>query len=86
MNLQRFLQYHSRKPAGYALIFYPPKPQADYAAFGVKIDFGRLFLEWAALAAVTGIVWVFISKPAWLRADKSDRPQKFMPPTGNQEN
>lgn len=78
--------YHSRKPAGYALIFNPPKPQSDYSAFGIKIDFGRLSLEWAALAAVTGIVWVLAVKLAWSRSDKASRPQNLTPPNGNPEN
>ena len=76
--------YHSRKPAGYALIFNPPKPQSDYSAFGVKIDFGRLSLEWAALAAVTGIVWVLTVKPAWGRGDKVNHSQKADPPTSRE--
>jgi hypothetical protein len=54
--------------------------------YGVQIDFIRLTIEWAALAAVTGMVWVFVVKPPWLRDDKANRPQKFIPPTGNQKN
>jgi len=45
-----------------------------------------LFVEWAALAAVTGMVWVLVVKPAWSRDGKTNRPQKFIPPPGNPEN
>ncbi len=78
--------FHSSKPAGYSLIFHPPKPQDNGAAFGVKIDFGRLLLEWAALAAATGMVWVLVVKPAWSRNDKANHPQKFIPPPDNSQN
>src|ERR1035441_7081244 len=44
--------FHGRKPAGYSLLFDPPTNPDTYAGGGVQIDFGRLFLEWAALAAV----------------------------------
>jgi hypothetical protein len=78
--------FHSHKPAGYAFLFDPPTNPGNGAWFGVEIDFGRLFLEWAALAAVTGIVWVLVVKPAWSCNDKANRPQKFQPPTDNPEN
>ncbi|HKW28239.1 MAG TPA: hypothetical protein VJT54_02820 [Verrucomicrobiae bacterium] len=82
--------FHTRKPAGYSLVFVPPtNPESIDGStlwFGVQIDFGRLFLEWAALAAVTGMVWILVVKPAWPRDDKANRPQKFTPPTGNPEN
>jgi hypothetical protein len=78
--------YHSRNPAGSSLLFDPPtNPDRNYGS-GVQIDFGRLFIEWAALAAVTGVAWMFVVKPAWPRDDKANRPQKFTPPTGNPEN
>ena len=54
--------------------------------YGVQIDLTRLAVEWAALAAATGLVWVFVVKPPWPRDDKVNRPQKFTPPTGNPEN
>ncbi len=53
--------YHSRKPAGYSILFNPPKTGRFYWD-GVQIDFGRLFLEWTALAAVTGVVLMFVPK------------------------
>jgi len=78
--------YHSRKPAGYSLLFVPPTNPNESVWNGVQIDFGRLFLEWAALAAITGTVWMLVVKPAWLHDDKANRPQKFTPPTANPEN
>jgi hypothetical protein len=78
--------FHSREPAGYSLLFDPPTNPNRTEGHGVQIDFGRLFLEWAAFAAVTGVVWVLVVKPTWLRDDKANPPQKFIPPTGNPEN
>jgi hypothetical protein len=77
---------HSRKPAGYYFIAKPPAPESSYPTYGVEIDLTRLAIEWAALAAITGMVWVFVVKPPWLRDDKANRPQKFIPPTGNPKN
>ena len=54
--------YHSRKPAGYSLLLDPPRNPDLYSGSGVQLDFGRLFLEWAALAAVTGMGWLFVVK------------------------
>jgi hypothetical protein len=54
--------------------------------YGVQIDLTRLAIEWAALAAATGMVWVVVVKPAWLRDDKANRPQKFIPPNGDPKN
>ena len=53
-------------PAGYALLFTPPN---HYAA--IQIDFGRLFLEWVVLAAVTGMAWMLVLKPARAHDDKA---------------
>ena len=44
---------HSEKPAGYALIIAPPEPESKAAAFGVKLDFSRLIVQWMVLAALT---------------------------------
>jgi hypothetical protein len=56
--------FHARKSAGYSLIVCPPAPEHSGVAFGVQLDFGRLFLEWAALAAVTGMGWLlFVKRP-----------------------
>lgn len=54
-----------RDSAGYAFLFDPPH--------GVQIDFGRLFLEWAALAAVTGIIWMIVIKPTRPHDDKASQ-------------
>jgi len=51
--------YHLRKPAGYSLLFITPEASGGQ---GLQIDFGRLFLEWGALAAVTGLAWMFVGK------------------------
>jgi hypothetical protein len=77
---------HSRKPAGYSLLFIPPANPDGSAGNGVQIDFGRLFLEWAVLAAITGMVWILVAKPAWQRDDNTKRLQKFIAPPGNPEN
>lgn len=78
--------FHSRKSAGYSVLIFPPTNPDRNAWSGVQIDFGRLLLEWAALAAVTGMVWVLVAKPAWPHDDKANHPEKFTPPTGNPEN
>jgi len=77
---------HGRKPAGYSLLFAPPVNPEGSAGNGVQIDFGRLFLEWAVLAGITGMAWIFIAEPTWSREDKANRSQKFIPPPGNPEN
>jgi len=58
---------HSHKSAGYSLIFTPPVNPDSSAGNGIQIDFGRLSLEWAMLAAIAGIVWMLVVKPAWSR-------------------
>ena len=77
---------HSRKPAGYSLLFTPPVNPDGSAGNGVQIDYGRLSLEWAVLAAITCIVWILVVKPAWQRDDNTNRSQKFITPRGNPEN
>ena len=77
---------HSRNPAGYSLLIAPPINPDRTVGSGVQIDFGRLFVEWAALATVAGVAWLFAVKPMWPRDDKANRPQKFTPPTGNSKN
>lgn len=62
------------KPAGYSVLFDPP------TGSGIQIDFGRLFLQWVALAAVTGMGWLFVVKPVKPRDDKAKRT-----PTGKPE-
>jgi len=77
---------HSRKPAGYSLLFTPPANPDSSAGNGVQIDFGRLVLEWAVLAAITGMFWVLVVRPLWTREHNDNRSQKFISPPGNPEN
>lgn len=78
--------FHSRQPAGYALIFDPPDNPNRSVGHGVQIDVGRLFLEWAVLAVATGMVWVLVVKPAWACDEKSISSKEFIAPTGNPKN
>jgi len=75
---------HQRTPAGREFILFPPDSKGG--AWSVEIDLKMLFVEWAALAAITGAVWLVVVKPPWSRDDKEKRPQKFIPPPGNPEN
>jgi hypothetical protein len=77
---------HSRKPAGYSLLFTPPVNPDSSAGNGVQVDFGRLFVEWAVLAAITSMVWTLVVKPVWPHQAKGNRPQKFISTPGNPEN
>jgi len=52
--------FHSRRPAGCSPIFYPPSPRVDRFGFGVKIDLGRLFLEWAFIGVLFSTVFALI--------------------------
>jgi hypothetical protein len=74
---------HQRTPAGHEFIFAPPDSKGG--AWSVEIDLKTLFVEWAALAAITGAVWIVVVKPSWLRDDKANRPPKITPPPGNPE-
>jgi len=56
--------FHSRKPAAVSFLLTPPINPARTVGNGVQIDFGRLILEWVALAAVTGMVSLFAFKSA----------------------
>ena len=75
---------HQRTPAGHEFILSPPDTKGG--AWSIEIDLKTLLVEWLALAAVTGMVWVIVVKPAWSRDGKTNRPQKFVPPPGNPEN
>jgi hypothetical protein len=77
---------HSRKPTGFSFLFAPPTNPDHSEGNGVLIDFGRLFLEWTLLTAITSMVWILLVKPVWSREDNANLPQKFVPPTGNPEN
>jgi hypothetical protein len=87
-------------PMGYGSVFSPPHIQAvveksrgslhgmEFVVspnYYAQIDFGRLFLEWAALAAITGMFWLLVLKPKPPRDDKPSCPQKIQPPTANPE-
>lgn len=50
-----FKSIYREKPAGYALIISPPKPERNTPVFGVKIDIARLFVQWSVVAAATGL-------------------------------
>ena len=74
----------SHRPAGYALLFNPPRTSSWTGGeqVGVQTDFGRLFLEWAALATVTGMAWMLVIKPARSHDDKANQTPT---PTSNPE-
>lgn len=42
---------HSEKPAGYGFIFSPPSPEKKSGAYGIQIDFTRIFLQWLLISA-----------------------------------
>jgi uncharacterized membrane protein SpoIIM required for sporulation len=52
---------YRERPAGYALIFFSPKPEKNAEAYGVKIDISRLVIQWIVLIAVIGF-GIFIMK------------------------
>jgi hypothetical protein len=56
--------FHSRKPAEFSFLLTPPINPNRTVGNGVQIDFGRLFLEWVALGALTRMVWLFVVKSA----------------------
>ena len=82
--------FHTRTPAGHFFIFDPPPTQfpgfGKREHYGVQLDLARLFVEWAALAGITGLVWMLLGKPGWSRDETADASQKFSPPTGNPKN
>lgn len=58
------------KPAGYHLIFAPPAPEEEYKLAGVRIDIGRLLIQWAALATIVGAVVIWRSRPPPAKSDE----------------
>lgn len=54
---------HSERPAGYALVMIPPVPEQSGPAFGVKLDFPRLVVQWLVLTALTGGALLLVEKP-----------------------
>jgi hypothetical protein len=53
----------SEESAGYHFVASPPGKQKPYPAFGVRLDVARLLVQWAIVAAITGIGLLFPSKP-----------------------
>ena len=53
---------HSRTPAGYSFIAFPP-PQKD-SRWGVDIDIQKLIIEWVCVGAACGIALVILDQPA----------------------
>ena len=53
-----FRGIYSAKPAGYHFLFSPPMPLKSDYAFGVKINFIQLLIEWVAIVAFV-IVMLF---------------------------
>lgn len=56
------------KPIGYRLLISPPRAP-DTAYHGVRIDFGRLALQWLALAAFGGAIHVLRRRNVMLGGD-----------------
>ncbi|HEV2327954.1 MAG TPA: hypothetical protein VGY56_04090 [Verrucomicrobiae bacterium] len=75
---------HQRVQSGHEFILTPPQPQGD--RWSVEIDMNTLFVEWAGLAAITGLIWVLIVKPTGLRDDNTNHPKKFISPPGDSRN
>jgi hypothetical protein len=44
---------HSERAAGYHFIFYPPRPESDSRAYGVKIDVPRMVIPMVVVVCVT---------------------------------
>jgi hypothetical protein len=53
---------YSEVPAGYSFIADPPQPRERNYAHGVKLDIGRLFVQWIIVAVSTGLGIVLLSK------------------------
>ena len=46
------------RPAGYHLLFDPPKPDRNSSQAGIRIDISRLAIQWAVLGALAGVAFV----------------------------
>ena len=53
-----FAGMRSQTDAGYFFILAPPRPLDRHQAYGVKLDTGRLLIEWACILAISGAAWV----------------------------
>jgi hypothetical protein len=58
---------HIERPGDYSLIFDPPSVAVQS---GVKIDFGRLVVQWVALAIAIGGGLFFFQEPAKIENEK----------------
>jgi hypothetical protein len=52
---------HTSKPAGNYFVLEPPRPENYSIYYGVTIDTRLLLIQWAAVAAVVGVVLLAIS-------------------------
>ena len=53
---------YSEKPAGYHFLFSPPEPLKYGNAYGVKINFVQLSIEWIAIVLfVTAMLIIFLN-------------------------
>jgi hypothetical protein len=59
------------KDAGYHLISRAPPPEHEYQHYGVAVDWGRVLLELAAVAVVTGGLYVTLSDAKDTSASRS---------------
>jgi len=48
--------FGTSRPAGYAPIFLPPEPTYADPTYGVRLDFGRLGIQWALVSAITASI------------------------------
>ena len=51
---------HSEKPAGYGFIFLPPLPESKGSLYGIRIDFGRMFLQWFLVVAICTAIIMYL--------------------------
>lgn len=70
--------FHSKSPAGYAPIFWPPA--SGGRSEGIELDVERLLLQWAVVAMVTGGVVAFFGRKSRSGADvvTLERPQSHV--------
>ncbi len=49
----------SEKPAGYIFLFISPPAESRNPRYGISIDYGRLFLQWAILFGICASIIYF---------------------------
>jgi len=69
-------RFHNHAPAGYSLIFDPPTNPDRNPWNAVQIDFGRLFLEWAAFVPIAGLIYFLVSNRRQTDADRKSAGEK----------